>query len=132
MFNFFRKIREYTKLAKTVDFVHYSIEDLILQVQYTNDYSQFKEQILLLAYFSKVGIIERMGQYNYNLQTPILIHSMETRAITLSEAYNRSVIKLEALAKELGYGIHFQNIFNEGTLYYDLKNKLPNSVTSNI
>ena len=132
MFNFLKPGIEFNNLAKSMNGMNVMIQDLIPKIKRSDDYSEFTEAILVLAYIARKGVLDRMEQYNWTMDAKIIVPTIDRGRITLMYAYSQTVGKLQILAEQLDLSNLVEEIMEKGDAYYQMERNLPSEITKNI
>lgn len=132
MLNYFKKATEFVKLTKSFNGVGYMIKDLIKKREDSIDESEYYEDFLIVAFISKVGIIDRMEKYEWSLYDKLTVPSIHNNRVTLAQAYSSTIGILRIIAVENGWEYILDNIFNKGEAYYDIEKKIPYKILKDI
>lgn len=132
MFNFMKAGIEFNNLAKSMNGMNVMLQELIPKIEISYDYSEFTEEVLVLAYIARKGVLDRMEQYNWTMDAKIVVPTIDRGRITLMYAFTQTVGKLGAIAEQLELSELVQNIMEKGDGYYQLEINLPSEFTKNI
>lgn len=132
MFNFLKTGIEFNNLAKSMNGMNFMIQDLIPKIERSHDYSEFTEDVLVLAYIARKGVLDRMEQYNWTMDAKIVVPTIERGRITLTYAFTQTVGKLHMIAAQLDLSDLVEEIMDKGDAYYQLERNLPEQITKNI
>ncbi len=114
--NFFKKGLEYNKLAQAFNGLYQMIQETIQKAQY-ND---VRDDLFAIAYVGRKEIIDRMDEYNWSLETSIVIPMMPGQRTTLLFAYQQTIGKLIELSEIEGYLNEIEEILDKGNLFFEL------------
>ena len=132
MFNFLKVGKAFNDLAKAMNGMNSMLDELIPKIERSYDYSEFGEEVLILAYIGRKGILNRMEEYNWGLDAKIIVPTIDRGRITLMYAYTRTIGRLQMIATKLELSELVEDIMAKGETYYELENKLLEQVTKNI
>jgi hypothetical protein len=125
MLKFFKEGAEFMDLTRSMNGLYGMLQELIPRIEENYDYSEFKEDILVLSYFARKGILDRMEKYNWSMERPIYVPSIKKGNITLLYAFSQTVQKLATVASEIGYSDLYEEVLNRGEAYYEVEKILP-------
>ena len=132
LFDFLKPGVEFNNLAKSMNGMNFLLKELIPKLEHSIDDTEFSADILLLAYISRKGIMDRMEQYKWPLTSKIVVPSIDRGRITLLYAYTQTVGRLYIIANELGLSESVQEIIDRGESYYTLESSLPYHIKEKI
>lgn len=132
MFNFLKTGKEFNNLAKSMNGMNAMIEDLIPKIERSYDHSEFTEVVSVLAYVARKGVLDRIEQYNWAMDTKIIVPTIDRERITLMYAFTQTVGKLHTIAAQLDLTELVEEIMEKEDAYYQLENILPPEITKNI
>jgi len=132
MFNFLKTGIEFNNLAKSMNGMNVMIQDLIPKIERSYDHSEFTEDILVLAYIARKGVLDRMEQYNWTMDAKIIVPTIDRGRITLMYAFTQTVGKLQMIAAQLELTEMVEEVMEKGDAYYQLERNLPSEITKNI
>lgn len=118
---FLKKGLEYNKLAQAFN-GHYQMLQQLIPKSQTED---VRDDIFLLAYIGRKEIIDRMEEYNWNMNGSIVIPMMPGHKKTLVFAFQQTIGKLMELGETEGYSEEVQEILDKGSLYFELDRTIP-------
>lgn len=118
---FFKKGLEYNKLAQAFNGHYQMLQQIIPKSQHED----VRDDLFLLAFIGRKEIIDRMEEYNWNMNGPIVIPMMPGQRKTLAYAFQQTIGKLMELGETTGYSEQIQEILDKGTLYFELDKSIP-------
>lgn len=124
MFNSLTKIKEYSKLGHSMNSVSIMIATLKKTYENRVENETFGENLYVIAYVARKGILDRIDEYNWSMEGPILIPSINQKNISLLEAFTKTISHLKAIAFELNFLSQVESILNKEQGYYDFENIL--------
>jgi len=132
MFNFLKPRTEYGKMAQTMNGMYLMIQTLLPKIQKVNDIDSFNEDVLVLAYIARKGVLDRMEKYNWAWETYIIVPSISRKATTLFDAFAKTVGEIDHIAEQLDLTEIVNEIMEKGDAYYQLERSLPESAIKDI
>ena len=122
MFKALKKIQEYVKLGTAIDGTNIQLDELKLEFEKSYNISECNEKLISLSFLVRREIMDRVDEYDWNLEGPIKVRSMYLSNITLLEAFNTILIKVKSLSEMLQDDIQYtiQDILEGGNSYYEL------------
>ena len=121
---FLKKGVEYNKLAKAFNGIYQMLQDVIQKMQYEDA----QNDIFVLAYIGRREIIDRMEEFNWDINSSIIIPMMPGKQKTLAYAYQQTILKILELGETEGYSEEVTEILDKGNLYSELDNKMPDHI----
>jgi hypothetical protein len=131
MFNFFKTGIEFNNLAKEINGMNVALQDLIPKIERSYNHSEFSEEIMVLAYVARRGVLDRLEKYNWTMDAKISVPTIDRGQITLMYALSQTVVKLQILSVKLEMSDIVEEIMERGDAYYQLERILPKEVTEN-
>ena len=127
---FFKRGFAYNNLAKGFNGLFVMINEFEVKVErnYTNNYSDYEEELFLLAYLCRREILDRMEEYPWSMTSPINIPMMSRGRLTLGFAYQQTIGRINLLAEKLSVKEEVFGILEKHEIYFDLDRAIPNSV----
>lgn len=124
---------EYQKLAEGLNGLFPLINELENNLKYElkSEYSLI-EDLFLLTYITTISVIDRIEKYQYPLTTLIYVPHISASQISLDESLNRTFLRLQNIATEMGKIDEFEEILNKGDWYWQLNNEIPNEIKHNL
>ncbi|MDC9721878.1 MAG: hypothetical protein PSN34_03780 [Urechidicola sp.] len=131
---FFKKGIEYNKLAKGFNGTFVMINELEVNIEnnYSTDYSEFEQDILVLAYLSRKEILDRMEEYNWAMASPIVVPMMSKGRLTLTFAFQQTIGRLYKFAEIMGVSEEVNEILDKGNAYYEIDRAIPNHIKNTL
>jgi len=122
VFKALKKIQEYVKLGTAIDGTNIQLDELKLEFEKSYNISECNEKLISLSFLVRREIMDRVDEYDWNLEGPIKVRSMYLSNITLLEAFNTILIKVKSLSEMLQDDIQYtiQDILEGGNSYYEL------------
>ena len=130
MFESIKKIKEYSKLGHSMNSVSILLKDIIQQYQITG--GNLNEEIYFVAYVARKGIIDRLEEYEWNMEGPILVSSISSKNITLFYAYSKTILQIKSLSVELNLSYEVESILAKQEGFYEFEPMLPDSILKTI
>lgn len=130
MFESIKKIKEYSKLGHSMNSVSILLKDIIQQYQITG--GNLNEEIYFVAYVARKGIIDRLEEYEWNMEGPILVSSISSKNITLFYAYSKTILQIKSLSVELNLSYEVESILAKKEGFYEFEQMLPDSILKTI
>ena len=130
MFDFFKTGAEFNKLAQSFNAMYLALVELTPKLERNkNDFTYFreehKEDILVLAYIAKKGIIERLDKYPWGFEAKISIPTISSSRVTVGYAWSQTITKLNIIATLLNITEEVQEIIDGGALYIEFESSFP-------
>lgn len=125
MFKSLKKIKEFSKLGHSMNVTSEMIKNIITLYQSGQRANDLKEQIYVVSYITRKGILDRMEEFEWNMEGPILVPSISSKNITLFNAFSNTVIAIKTLSNELDLLCEVESILNKEEGYYEFENMLP-------
>lgn len=127
---FFKKGIEFNNLAKGFNGTFVMINELETKIQhsYSNDYSEFEQDLLILAYLCRKEILDRMEEYNWSMGSPIIVPMMSKGRLTVTFAFQQTVGRLYSLAEKLSLSDEINEVLDKGNAYFEIDRAIPNHV----
>jgi hypothetical protein len=108
------------------------LNDLNKNYENRTVYDDFKEDIYLIAYIARKGILDRLEEYEWNMEGPILVPAIMPKNISLFYAYSKTIILIKSFSVELNLSYEVENILNKGNGYYEFEQILPEQTIKQI
>jgi hypothetical protein len=123
MFGFAKKIKEYSKLGSAMNELNRQLDLLGNHIENSTFPSDFDENVIGLTFIIRNEILNRMDEYNWNMEGPILVASIHSRNISLLEAYSVIITKTRNLSLQLEPKVQkgVEDILAKGEAYYELE-----------
>lgn len=128
MFKSLKKIKEYSRLGHSMNVISEMLKNIIDSYQAGQRANDLKEEIYVVSYITRKGILDRMEEFEWNMEGPILVPSISSKNITLFMAYSNTVIAIKNLSNELGLQSEVESILNKEEAYYEFENMFPEQV----
>jgi hypothetical protein len=130
MFDFIKKGVEFNKLAQSFNAIYLAMIGLSVKLERCkNNYDFFKEEnkeeILILLYIAKKGVINRLDSYNWDLESKISIPAFGASRVTIGFAWSKTITKLTMMVSLLGLEKEMQEINSGGELFYSMERMFP-------
>lgn len=132
MFNFLKPGIEFNNLAKTVNGMNVMIQDIIPKIARSHDYSEFTDDVLVLAYIARKGVLDRMEKYKWSMDAKLFAPTIKCGPITLAYAYTQTVDKLHIIVSQLDLSEIVEEIMEKGEMYFQIDRNMPDKVKKNI
>ncbi|WP_316636117.1 hypothetical protein [uncultured Flavobacterium sp.] len=124
MFNALTKIKEYSKLGHSMNSVSIMLATLKKTYENRGENETFGENLYVIAYVARKGILDRIDEYNWSMEGSILIPSINQKNISLFEAFTKTVSHLKAISSELNFANEVESILNKEQGYYKFEDIL--------
>lgn len=118
---FLKKGLEYNKLAKAFNGHYQMLQELISKSQHED----IGNDLFILSYIGRKEIIDRMEEYKWNMNGPIVVPMMPGDRKTIAFAFQQTIGKLIELGESEGYSEEVQEILDKGNLYFELDKSIP-------
>lgn len=127
---FLKKGTEFNNLAKGFNGTFVMINELETKIRhnYSNDYSEYEQDLLILAYLCRKEILNRMEEYNWSMGSPIIVPMMSKGRLTVIFAFQQTVGRLYSLAEKLSLSVEVNEILDKGNAYFEIDRAVPNQV----
>ena len=132
MFGLFKPRTEYGKMAETMNSMYLKIQILIPKVEKVSDINAFNEEVLILAYIARRGILDRIETNNWDWETSIIIPSISRQVMTLWDAFAKTVGEIDNIAEQLDLTGIVNEIMEKGDAFYQLEKSIPEAAKKNI
>ncbi len=132
MFKSIKKIKEYSLLGHSMNSVAFMLNDLITKYNNSNEDDDYKEDIYIIAYVARKGVIDRMEEYEWSMEGPILVPAINQKNISLFYAYSKTILLIKSISVELNLSFEVENILNKENGYYEFENILPEQTIKQI
>tara|TARA_R110002049_G_scaffold275213_1_gene453222 strand:+ start:9442 stop:9840 length:399 start_codon:yes stop_codon:yes gene_type:complete len=128
----FKKGIDLSKVAKAIDGLNLMIKDLIPKIQREHEYSEFKEDVFVLAYIARKNVIDLIEENNWPMDIKIMVSTFDNSRIPLVLGYSETVDQIQLIANHIGYKSVVEEILDKGNAYYELEQQLPIEVLNMI
>jgi hypothetical protein len=128
MFKLIKRSTDYVKLAKSLG----KIAKILKKHDSLEQYMVNDKYVLICAYIVKVRVIPIMEEQWYPYYTLIAIEELSDSRITLGEAFDLTVNRLEDLAKLNNVKLKYDEVMAGGKLFYEIQNEIPESKINSI
>jgi hypothetical protein len=125
MFKSLKKINEYSLLGHSMNHIAIMLNEFIEKYNNSDGEDDFKENLYLIAYLARNGIIDRMEEYDWNMEGPILVPAINSNNISLFYAYGKTVLLLNSISLELDLNYEVKSILNKESAYYEFEKLIP-------
>ena len=132
MFDFFKPRTEYGKMAETMNGIYLKIQILIPKIKKVSDINAFNEEMLILAYIARKGVLDRIETNNWAWETNIIIPSISRKVMTLLDAFAKTVGEIDHIAEQLDLTGIVNEIMEKGDAFYQLERSIPEAARKNI
>lgn len=131
MMNFFKLGNEFNKLANSFGELYVKINELQPLFEKNQDdliilKNNYKLDILSLAYFANIEIINRMDKYGWELEAEFRVNKISSNKITIMYAWNQTITKLHMLIGLFELQNEYEDIKNNGPLCQIIENYIAN------
>lgn len=136
MMNFFKLGNEFNKLANSFGELYVKINELQPLFEKNQDdliilKNNYKLDILSLAYFANIEIINRMDKYGWELEAEFRVNKISSNKITIMYAWNQTITKLHMLIGLFELQNEYEDIKNNGPLCQIIENYIANEKKTN-
>ncbi|WP_452602379.1 hypothetical protein [Pontimicrobium sp. MEBiC06410] len=128
----FKSGKDLSKVAKSIDGLNLMIKDIIPKIEKSYEYSDFKEDIFILAYIGRKNVIDLIEENNWSMDMKIMVSTFEKRRIPLIMGYSQTIDQIQLIANHIGYQSVVEDILEKGNSFYELENQLPKEVLNKI
>lgn len=120
----------FNKLAKGFSSIYLMINELEVKLKddFVLDYSEFHQELYVIAYLCRKEILDRMEEYNWGMHFLISSPMISRSRITLTLAYQQTIGKVYTISEELGISERINEILEKGDAYYTVDKALPSHV----
>jgi len=127
---FFKKGIEYNNLAKGFNGTFVMINELEVKIEnnHSGDFSEFEQDIFILAYLCRKEILDRMEEYRWAMASPIAVPMMSKGKLTLTFAFQQTVGRVYMLAETMGVSDEINEILDKGNAYFEIDRAIPNHI----
>lgn len=132
MFKTLKKIKEFSLLGHSMNSVAIMLNDLKKNYENRTEYDDFKEDIYLIAYIARKGVLDRLDEYEWNMEGPILVPAIDSKNISLFYAYSKTILLIKSFSIELNLSYEVENILNKENGYYEFEQILPEQTIKQI
>jgi len=131
--NFLTKGLEYNRLAKAFGNAYSALNEYEIKFNsgFVNDYYEFKQDLLILAYLCRKEILNRMEEYGWIMASPISVPKISRGKITLLFAYQHTIGRLTKFANKIKIGEELQEILDKKTEYDVIRKLTPSTIKFN-
>jgi hypothetical protein len=128
----FKSGKDLSKVAKSIDGLNLMIKDIIPNIEKSYEYSDFKEDIFILAYIGRKNVIDLIEENNWSMDMKIMVSTFEKRRIPLIMGYSQTIDQIQLIANHIGYQSVVEDILEKGNSFYELEKQLPKEVLNKI
>lgn len=130
----FKKGAEYNNLAKGFNGVYMMLNELEAKVRihYGDDFSEFNEEVFIMAYLCKTQIMERLEEYGWSVTSPIIVPMISKGRVTVSFAIQQTVARLNDLAEQISMSDEVSEILDGGNLFHELQTIIPANIKNSL
>jgi hypothetical protein len=123
MFKGVKKLYEFVKLGNTMNYVSAMLIKIVGEYEAEKPFflEEYTEEIYLLAYITRIGILDRMDKNDWPLEGPIRIPALNSSNVTLLFAYSRTVLLLKNFTSQLEISPIVEQILNKDELFYQFE-----------
>ncbi len=125
MINFFKKGQEFNKIAKGFNGIYPMINELEVKIDSSINESSLQQDLFVLAYLCRKEILDRMESNNWDMNTSIIVPFMSKGRITLTYAFNKTVLRLHKIAEDLEVYEIVIGILDRDDNFYEIENSIP-------
>lgn len=123
MFGIF-KSTEFVKLGNSIDNIYLLIQKIDNEFSSDNEEFEMNEEIFIVAYMIRKGFIERVHLLKLNIDSEIYLSSFGNKKVTLFDAYDKTIHKLQSIAYNLDLYDEVKSILEKEIGYYELESSL--------
>jgi len=120
---FFRRGQAYSKLGRGFNGICFMINDHDAKVGLSAD-EKFTD-LMVIAFLFRKEIIDRMDEFNWGWQTPIMVPLLSRGSITLTNAFNMIISKILVLAEKNDLSDQVQEMLDRGSIFQEFDSFLP-------
>jgi len=120
---FFKKAKEYNKLAKGFNGAYAMINEVELKIN--EDEYQLEQDLFIIAYIIRREVLDRIEKYNWHMNTPIIIPLMSRSRVTLNFAIQQTVLRLHKISEILNIQDVIIAILDKDDAYYEIEKEIP-------
>lgn len=118
MFKYLKAGFAFNKVATTMNRIVSMLNDLIPKIESGRfPDSEFKEDIAILAYVARKGIIDRLEEYDFTMDAKITVTAISSNKISLLEAYTKTVGTVMQIAERVNMSKMCENILEKNRLF---------------
>lgn len=133
MFKYLKAGFAFNKVATAMNRMVSMLNDLIPKIESGRfPDSEFKEDIAILAYVARKGVIDRLEEYDFTMDAKITVTAISSNKISLLEAYTKTVGTVMQIAERVNMSKLCENILEKKQAFYDLEKLLPESIKKDI
>jgi len=131
---FFKKGIEYNKLARGFNGIFVMINELEVKIEnnYSSDYSEFEQDVFILAFLCRKEILDRMEEYNWAMASPISVPMMSKGRLTLTFTYQQTIGRIYKYAEVIGVSEVVNDILDKGDAYFEIDRSIPNQIKNSL
>jgi hypothetical protein len=115
----------FNNIANAMNRIVPMLHDLISEIENDSSGSDFKEEMVVIAYFSRRDILDIIEEHGFTMDAKILVTSISSNKISLTEALVKTVGTIQQIAAELGMSDLCEQILEKKKAYYDLEKTFP-------
>lgn len=122
---------QYNKMAMAINgmiIILQEVENKINEFPPDDEFEKIEQQVVMIAYLSRLNIIDRLAKYNWNFNTPIIVPNISQTPVSLEKAYEMTVGHVQNLASDLGITDVVQGILGRNEEFTTFENSLPKEV----
>jgi hypothetical protein len=127
---FFKSGIDLSKIAKAIDGLNLMIKEITTRIDRAYEYSEFKDEICVLAFIARRDIIDLIEENNWSMDIKIMVSSFDERRITLISGHSQTVVQIQQIADNIGFHDIVEEIMNKGNSYYYLEKLIAQELTN--
>ena len=143
MFKFLKRGTELVKLERAINRIYVMLDQLMPKIENSNNHSEFIEDIGIIAYVAKKGVIDRIEEFDLSMDMKIWMHPNKLfkeyyseilldERMTLSAAFNLTIVKIIDISREIGMNDLVENILDKREDFYKFDILIPDELKRNI
>lgn len=127
---FFKRGIEFNNLAKGFNGIYVLINELEVKIQnnYSSDYSEFEQDLMISAYLCRKEILDRMEEYHWEFASLIIVPLISKGRIPLTFAFQKTVGRLYSLAEKVSLSDKVKEILEKEDAFYEIDRSIPNQI----
>lgn len=130
----FKKGIEYNKLATNLNSTYIMLNEIEVKIKNSinNDFSDFEQDLYILAYLGRKQIIERIETYNWSMMSPIIVPMLSKGGVSLTFAFEQTIGRLQKFSEQIGFARIVNDILEKGKSYYEIERSIPLHMRNNL
>lgn len=124
---FFKKGIAYNDLAKSFNAFCLMLTELKEKISNSNveEAEQYFQELYIIAFVGRNEIIEKMNEFNWSMNTPIVVPALSNKRQPLAFAFQHTIGELTKLSDTLGILEEINEILDKKSLYYQIEELVP-------